>query len=75
MTTGDVERMEGGKDGAVSKIDASPSAPKLPPTPGFIHTKPRKTTEEEVEAARQRFLARKAAGLTRPTVVVSDDEA
>ncbi|CDS39753.1 coiled coil domain containing protein [Echinococcus multilocularis] len=64
------------KKGAVSKIAAPPSAAKLPPPPpGFIHAKPRKTTEEEVEAARQRFLARKAAGLTRPTVVVSDDEA
>ena len=45
-----------------------------PPPPGFIHAKPRKTSEEEIEAARQRFLARKAAGLTKPTIVLSDDE-
>ncbi|VDK24301.1 unnamed protein product [Taenia asiatica] len=64
------------KGEAISKTTVLPPASKLsPPPPGFIHAKPRKTTEEEVEAARQRFMARKAAGLTRPTVVVSDDEA
>ncbi|KAL5964223.1 Nuclear speckle splicing regulatory protein 1 [Taenia solium] len=64
------------KGEAISKTTVLPPASKLsPPPPGFIHAKPRKTTEEEVDAARQRFMARKAAGLTRPTVVVSDDEA
>ncbi|KAL5109674.1 Leucine-rich repeat protein SHOC-2 [Taenia crassiceps] len=61
------------KQGAVSKTAAPLPAPKLSPPPvGFIHAKSRKTTEEEEEAARQRFLARKAAGLTRPTVVVNE---
>ncbi|VDM21139.1 unnamed protein product [Hydatigera taeniaeformis] len=63
------------KEGGGWRTSAGLPTSKLPPPPpGFIHAKPRKTTEKEVEAAHQRFLARKAAGLNKPTVVDSDDE-
>lgn len=45
-----------------------------PPPPGFIRAKPRQITDEEVQKARERYLARKSAGLNRAAVVHSDDE-
>ncbi|VDL57000.1 unnamed protein product [Hymenolepis diminuta] len=45
-----------------------------PPPPGFIRAKPQQITDEEIQEARKRYLARKSAGLNRPTVVHSDDE-
>ena len=57
------------------EVDFAKKPTSIPPLPpGFIRAKPRKTTEEEVKAARQRFQARKAAGLTKPIIVLSDDE-
>ncbi len=45
-----------------------------PPPSGYIFAKPVKATKEEIEAARKRYFARKAAGGTRADVVLSDDE-
>ncbi|TPP56865.1 Coiled-coil domain-containing protein [Fasciola gigantica] len=52
-----------------------PSSSVKPPNrdPNFIYARPRVTTDEEIEAARQRYLSRKAAGII-PVTVDSDSD-
>ncbi|KAF7257217.1 hypothetical protein EG68_05722 [Paragonimus skrjabini miyazakii] len=42
--------------------------------PNWIYARPRVTTDEQIAEARQRFLDRKAAGLTCPVIADSDSE-
>nr|CDS32817.1 nuclear speckle splicing regulatory protein,coiled coil domain containing protein [Hymenolepis microstoma] len=58
----------------ISTKEVEKKVEQSPPPPGFILAKPRQITDEEIQEARKRYLARKSAGLNRPTVVHSDDE-
>ncbi|VDO05429.1 unnamed protein product [Rodentolepis nana] len=65
-------RKDGGEKTATKEVGKK--VDQSPPPPGFILAKPRQITDEEIQEARKRYLARKSAGLNRPTVVHSDDE-
>ncbi|KAM3175183.1 hypothetical protein ACTXT7_009022 [Hymenolepis weldensis] len=58
----------------ISTKEVEKKVEQSPPPPGFIRAKPQQITDEEIQEARKRYLARKSAGLNRPTVVHSDDE-
>ncbi|KAF5400140.1 Nuclear speckle splicing regulatory protein [Paragonimus heterotremus] len=47
---------------------------RTPTDPNWIYARPRVTTDEQIAEARQRFLDRKAAGLTCPVIADSDSE-
>lgn len=64
----------------ISDSDQQPAPPKIseppqtvPRDPNFLYARPRVTTDEQIEEARQRYFARKAAGIT-PVIVESDSE-
>ncbi|VDP90509.1 unnamed protein product [Echinostoma caproni] len=55
------------------ETSAIPSKEPVNRDPNFIYSRPRVTTDEQIEAARQRYFLRKAAGIV-PVTVDSDTE-